>query len=140
MSDAAMVRAFMARLIEAAGGVDPAAALIGARLGHEVSKGSISKRQSGHLDWPLVEVMALEDALGLPVVRRWLAQTLPDATDTKTMAQGVAEVSREAGEAVAAVVNLMVGSGSRVSARKELAEARDALARLAARVEEGGNA
>lgn len=140
MSDAAMIRAFMARLINEAGGVDPAAALIGAVLGHEVSKGSISKRQSGHLDWPLVEVMALEDALGQPVVRRWLAQTLPEASETKTMAQGVAEVAREAGEAVAAVMDLMVGAGSRVVARKELAEARDAMARLAARVEEGGDA
>lgn len=140
MSDAAMVRAFMARLIEEAGGVDPAAALIGARFGREVAKGSISKRQNGHLDWPLVEIMALEDAVCMPIVRRWLAQTLPEASETRTMAQGVAEVAREAGEAVAAVMDLMVGSGSRVSARKELAEARDALARLAARVEEGGDA
>lgn len=138
MSDAAMIRAFMARLIEAAGGVDPAAALIGARLGRDVSKGSISKRQSGGLDWPLVEVMALEDAVGQPIVRRWLAQGLPEAADAQTMAHGVAEVAREAGEAVAAVMDLMGGSGSRVRARKELSEARDALGRLAALVEVGG--
>lgn len=138
MSDAAMIRAFMARLIDAAGGVDAAAALIGARLGHEVSKGSVSKRQSGQLDWPLVEVMALEDAVGQPLVRRWLAQSLPEAGAAQSLMQGMAEVSREHGEAMAAVMELATGKGSRVRARKELAEALQSIGELAAIVEEGG--
>ena len=128
----------MARLIDAAGGVDAAAALIGARLGHEVSKGSVSKRQSGQLDWPLVEVMALEDAVGQPLVRRWLAQSLPEACAAQSLMQGMAEVSREHGEAMAAVMELAAGKGSHTRARAELSEALQAIGALAAIVEEGG--
>ena len=76
MSERRIIRAFMANLIEKAGGFDAAAAMIGARLGHDISKGSISKRQSGQLDWPLIEIMALEDAVGEQPVRRWLMHCL----------------------------------------------------------------
>lgn len=131
-TDAAMIRAFMARLVEEAGGVDAAAALIGARLGHEVSKGSISKRLGGHLDWPLVEILALEKALANPCVSRWLAGAVPEVSQARTLMAAVAEAAREHGEAVAAVLEVGMGSGQMATARRELQEATVSLARLSA--------
>ncbi|WP_028029909.1 hypothetical protein [Gemmobacter nectariphilus] len=135
MADAIIIRAFMAGLIERAGGVDAAAAVIGARLGADVSKGSVSKRQSGQLDWPLVEIMALEDAVGDPCVRRWLARSLPEVAQSQTLMQAVADVAREHGEAVAAVMDFASGKGSQDRARKEVADAQAAITTLAARME-----
>jgi hypothetical protein len=137
MSDRLMIRAFMASLVERAGGVEAAAALIGARLGADVSKGSISKRMGGHLDWPLVEVMALEDAVGDPCVRRWLARSLPEVAEGQSLMQAAAAVVRENGEAISAVMEFASGRGDRATARKELAEAVTATARLAAVMDEG---
>lgn len=137
MSDRAMIRAFMSGLVERAGGVEPAAALIGARLGAEVSKGTISKRLAGHLDWPLVEIMALEDAVGDPCVRRWLARSLPEVAEGRSLLEGVAEAAREHGEAISAVVDVAAGRGCRVRARKEVADALVASKRLAAILDGG---
>lgn len=137
MSDRDVIRAFMAQLVERAGGVDPAAVIIGARLGTEVSKGSISKRMSGHLEWPLVEIMALEDALGNPCVRRWLARSLPEVAEGQSLMQGVADAAREHGEALSAVMDFKSGRGSRDHARKEVSEALAASMRLAALIEGG---
>jgi hypothetical protein len=137
MPDRLMIRAFMAGLVERAGGVDAAAALIGARLGAEVSKGSVSKRMAGHLDWPLVEIMALEDAVGDPCVRRWLARSLPEISEGQSLMQAAADLVREHGEAVSAVMEFASGRGSRAEARKELAEAVTAGSRLAALMDQG---
>lgn len=135
MSEAAMIRAFMAGLVDRAGGVDAAAAVIGARLGHEVSKGSISKRLAGQLDWPLIEIMALEDAVGDRCVRQWLARSLPDATRGHSMMAMVASIAREHGEAVSAVMEFAAGRGDIARARKEVEDALSALTRLAADLE-----
>jgi hypothetical protein len=135
MSDRLMIRTFMAGLVERAGGVDAAAALIGARLGDEVSKGSISKRLAGHLDWPLVEIMALEDAVGDPCVRRWLARSLPELAEGRSLMQAAAETVRENGEAVSAVMDFAAGRGSKARARKEVSDLVTASARLAALME-----
>jgi hypothetical protein len=138
MDDRAMIRAFMAGLVGRAGGVDAAAALIGARLGGEVSKGSISKRLVGHLDWPLVEVMALEDAVGDPCVRRWLARSLPEIAKGQSLLAAAAVAVREHGEAVSAVMDYAAGIGGRAVAQKEVAEAVVAAGRLAAVMEGQG--
>ena len=137
MSDGAMIRSFMAGLVDRAGGVDAAAALIGARTGADMSKGTISKRNAGHLDWPLVDIMALEDAVGDQCVRRWLKRTLPEEQDNQDLIQHAAEVFREAGEAAGAAMDLASGRGNRVKTCKEIAEAQAALGRLAAHVEGG---
>lgn len=135
MSEAAMIRAFMAGLVDRAGGVDAAAAVIGARLGHEVSKGSISKRLAGQLDWPLIEIMALEDAVGDRCVRRWLARSLPEISEGQTLMQAAADVVREHGEAISAVMDFAAGRDCRAKARKEVADAVTASNRLAALME-----
>jgi len=137
MSDRLMIRAFMQGLVDRAGGVDAAAALIGARLGAEVSKGSISKRLAGHLDWPLVEIMALEDAVGDPCVRRWLARGLPEIAAGQGILQAGADLNREYGEVQGAIMDLAAGRGCRVMAQKEAQDLVTAARRLAAIVEVG---
>lgn len=138
MSDRSMIRAFMAGLIDRAGGMEAAAALIGARLGQEVSKGSVSKRQSGALDWPLVEIIALEDAVGDACVRRWLSRSLPEDGLGQGLLSGLAEAARETGEAVGAVAAYASGQITRAEAAKEVQDAVTATKRLAARLEAEG--
>lgn len=138
MSDRAMIRALMQGLVDRAGGVDATAALIGARLGEDVSKGSISKRNAGYLDWPLVEIMALEDAVGDPCVRRWLARSLPEIAEGQSLMQAASDMARETGEAMGAVMDLAAGRGCRVKARKELSEAVTAVKGLASLIEGQG--
>ena len=140
MSDRQIIRAFMGNLIEKAGGVDAAAAVIGARLGADVSKGSISKRQSGQLDWPLVEIVALEDAVGEPCVRRWLARSLPEVVAGQNLMQDVGRMAVEAGEATSAVMEFVSGRGDRAQARKEVQDVIVASTRLAAQLDAAGEA
>lgn len=140
MSDRAMIRALMQGLVDRAGGVDAAAALIGARLGADVSKGSISKRNSGQLDWPLVEIMALEDALGDPCVRHWMFRSLPEVTEGQTLLRAAVDAVRESGEAVSAVMDLVSGTGKRSIARREVQEAVTSISGLAALLESEGEA
>lgn len=137
MSDAAMIRAYMGRLIKAAGGVDAASALIGAALGREVSKGSVSKRQAGVLDWPLIEVWALEDALADPCISQFRSRSLPQEAEAQGLLQLMPDAARESGEALAAVMDLATGRGNRAVARKEVGEAYRALGKLAAHLEDG---
>lgn len=126
-----MLRSFMAGLIEKAGGVEPAAALISARRGTEVSKGTISKRQAGHLDWSFADIWALEEAVGDPCVRRWGAQSLPEIADGQSLMQAGAELSREFGEAQGAIMDLASGRGSPAKARKEMQDLVIAAERMA---------
>jgi hypothetical protein len=136
MSDRQIIRAFMGNLIDKVGGVDAASSVIGARLGADVSKGSISKRQAGHLDWPLVEIVALEDAVGDPCVRRWLARSLPEVASGQDLMQGVGRMAVETGEATSAVMEFASGRGSRSKARKEVQDVIVAVTHLAAQLDD----
>lgn len=122
MSDRQIIQAFMAKLIEKAGGYDATAAIISARLGHDISKGSISKRQSLQLDWPFIEIIALEDSVGDPCVSLWRARRLPEVEDSMCLLRGAASLARESGEAFEAIADLAAGSGCRDKARKEVAD------------------
>lgn len=130
-----MIRALMAGLIRQAGGVEASAALIGQKLGREISKGSISKRQAGQLDWPLVEILALEDVLCTHSVRRWLFRSLPEIAEGQDLMHGLAAVTKESGEAMTAVLRMIAGEGDRAKARAEVQEALEALRALAAGLE-----
>lgn len=140
MDNSAMIRALMAGLVARAGGVDAAAALISAHVGREVGKGSVSKRMAGHLEWPLAEIMALEDAVGDPCVRRWLARGLGDGLRGEALIAAVARVAQEHGEALSASMALSAGVGSRAVALREAMEAHDALSVLITTLSGGGDA
>lgn len=124
-----MIHALMIGLVERAGGPEAAARMIAARLGdpgdkivEATRKGTISRRISGSLTWPLDEVLALEDALGDYRVRNWLGQTLPTPEPDASLIQVLADASRETGEATSAVMDLIAKRGTREAARKEVAE------------------
>jgi hypothetical protein len=121
--DTLMIRAFMQRLVEQAGGVDAAAALIGAATGSEPSKGTISKRMAGHLDWPVIEVKALEDALQDYRLRIWLYESMPHAREQVQLLSAVADAHKETGEALAAALHVTMGNYSISNARREVREA-----------------
>ena len=135
MSERQMISAFMQGLVDRAGGVDAAAALIGARLGTEISKGTISKRMTGKLGWPLDEIRALEKVLNDFPVSRWVAQSLPEAAEGLNIMQGAGAMAVETGEAMAAVMDFTSGRGSKDRARKEVQDAVAATAAMAALLE-----
>jgi hypothetical protein len=132
VSDRDMIRAFMARLIEEAGGVDATSALVSARLGRNVCKGTISKRMSGDLDWPLVEIRALEKVVGNFCVSRWIAGDVPEVAQAQSLMTAAALAVREHGEAIAATLAVASGSGDMAVALCEMDEALQALGRLRA--------
>ena len=134
-----MISAFMQGLVERAGGVDAAAALIGARLNTEISKGTISKRMTGKLGWPLDEIRALEKVLDDYPVSRWIARSLPEAAEGQSLMQGAGAMAFESGEAMAAVMDFTAGRGSKAKARKEVQDAVAATAALAALLEGGAD-
>lgn len=138
MFNSKMIRTLMVGLVERAGGVEPAAALIGARLGTDVSKGTISRRNSGQLSWPLEEIMALEDALGDQAVRRWLFRTVVPAQQETCLMSATTDLVRESGEAGSAVLAHLTGQGSKAAALKEVLESIEANQKLL-KLLEGGN-
>lgn len=96
----------MRALVMRIGCYDAAAETISARFGRGVAKGTISKLMAGVLDWRLADVIAIEDALGRFPVTRALAQRMAahDAARAVPVVEHAGEISREAGEAVAALL------------------------------------
>jgi hypothetical protein len=130
--DSMMIRAHMARLVREAGGVEAAAALISAETGNELSKGTVSKCNAGLLEWKLVDILALERAVGLRPVSRWVADGVPEIGDSASLMNAVAAAAKEHGEAIAAVIAASMGTGSLAIAKRELQEATVALQSLTA--------
>lgn len=139
MTDAQTIHALMQGLVEHAGGPESAARRIGARFGDKAEdlvkatrKGTISRRCSGSLTWPLDEIMALEEATGDYRVREWLAASRPGAAAEGSLMQLAADVSRESGEAISAVLAMLSQKGTREAALKEALEADAFFGRLVA--------
>lgn len=107
MSDQiANISAVMRSLAERFGCLDAVAETIAARRGRSVSKGTISQKLNGSLDWTLADMIALEDAFGVHPVTRLIARRLndkPEAAAENLLTAG-AEMAKEGGEAIAAVL------------------------------------
>lgn len=132
-----VVRVSMKAILDRLGCYDAAAATINARFGG-ASKGTISKKVSGVLDWTVADVLALEDATGQYPVTRFLARRLETRgpLGPGLMVQsGV--IARESGEAVSAILAAEQSSdaGERAEALKEIDEAIEALSAARARIE-----
>lgn len=138
MSDSQIIRAFAAKLIERLGGLDAVAALLTARFGKEVHKGTLSKRQSGDLEWPMSHIWALEDATGDNCISAWRVRQLPEVEDSLSLLRCAADLARENGEAMAAVADLAAGAGSIDTARKEVSDLVMSGKRLASILERKG--
>lgn len=130
-----VVNAAMVALIDGSFGcLDAASETVNARLGGSVGKGTLSKRLSGQLGWPVDEVIALEDAVGRHPVTKIMARRLagrgPGAAASLFQFSGLA--SKEAGEAIhAALAAAQSADADDVAAAlQEVQEAIDALVRL----------
>jgi len=102
---------------------DAAAETINARWGRGASKGTISKKVTGQLDWTVADVIALEDASGRFPVTRMLARRLESGSKPEScLLQHAGSIAREAGEAVGALLaaSQSADAGDRAQAIKEL--------------------
>lgn len=136
MSDRQVINAYMSSLIDKLGGFDAACAVIEARWGEPVSKGTLSKKRAMQLAWSIEDMIALEAAAGSYALRRWLARDLPEVESAVCLTAGAAEVAREFSEGIGAVGALLVNPADpkrRAVARKELRD----LAESAQRFSEG---
>lgn len=122
--------------------LDAAAEAINDRLGGSVCKGTLSKRRARQAGWPIDEVMALEDAAHrFPVTRMMMRRVLQDAGQAETcLIEGAGAISKEAGEAVAAILAAHSASNSQRDALAvaEIDEAIEALRRAREALTGGG--
>jgi hypothetical protein len=132
MSDLRQIsRANIKSIIEWFGCYDAVAETINARWGGGASKGTISKKVSGHLDWTIADLIALEDASGRYPVTRLLARRLENradnAPDSLLLQTGM--IARESGEAIAAILAAEQSSCAAENAQaiKEIDDALEAL-------------
>lgn len=120
---AAHMRSVVARL----GCLDAVAETINARWGGGASKGTVSRKLSGSLDWTLLDVIALEDALGIYPVTRLLSRRRAKAAaeDGRSGIDHAVSIHRETGEAVASILSAEQSdcAGDRARAVKEIDEA-----------------
>jgi hypothetical protein len=131
-------RVSMAALVQSLGCFDAVAETINARWGASASKGTISKKMAGQLDWTMADVIALEDAAGrFPITRMLARRRAARSTAPGTLIQDGASIAKEAGEAIAAVLAAEQSSGAdeRAEAIKEVDEAIVALRAARARLE-----
>ena len=132
-------RANMKSIVDWFGCFDAVAETINARWGGGASKGTISKKASGTLDWTLADVIALEDASGRFPVTRMMARRLENRTvsaDGCLMTQsGV--IAKESGEAISAILAAEQSScaDEKAQAIKEIDEAMLALRQARGRLE-----
>jgi len=134
------VSALLASLISGTFGCyDAAAETINARWGRGASKGTISKKAAGLLDWTVSDVIALEDSAGRYPVTRMLAKRLddPSAAALGSPLDHAANISREAGEAVCALLTATqeAGAGNIAQAIKELHDVENAASAARERLE-----
>ncbi|MDP3960301.1 MAG: hypothetical protein Q8Q26_09650 [Pseudorhodobacter sp.] len=129
-----IIRAMVGALVARLGCYDAVAETINAALpGARCCKGTIAKRVAGQIGWPVCEVMALEDALGVYPVTRFMARRL-EALEVVPVAPLVAlagAAAREGGEAVAAML-AAVGSAAPDAKARAVAEIDEGIAALVA--------
>lgn len=123
--------ASMVSLVKALGCYDAVAETINSRWGSGSSKGTISKKVAGHLEWTLADVIALEDALlRYPVTRALALRRQPVARDLpQSLVMQSGAVARETGEAISAILaaEQSVSADDQAQAVQEINEAIDAL-------------
>lgn len=111
--------------------LDAAAEEINQRTGLSVQKGTLSRRLQGQFGWPVEEVLALEDACGRRGITRFVARRLKadEGTASGSMLLSAGSISKETGEAVAAILAAQHSDNAddRAQALAEVQEAIDAL-------------
>ncbi|AUQ89375.1 MULTISPECIES: hypothetical protein [Phaeobacter] len=133
-----ITRANMKSLVDWFGCFDAVAETINARWGGGSSKGTVSKKVSGNLDWTVAEVVALEDAAGSYPVTRMMARRLENrpAAEAGSLLQDGSSIAKESGEAIAAILAAEQSScaDELAAASSEIGDAMEALQRAQERV------
>lgn len=134
-----IVRANMKSLVDWFGCYDAVAETFNARWGGGSSKGTISKKITGKLDWTIADVVALEDAANQYPVTRMLARRLenrPSAAAGSLLTDG-SSIAKESGEAIAAILSAEQSTcaAERAQAIKEIDDAVIALDQARRRLE-----
>ncbi len=126
-----VVRSTMSALVDGFGCYDAVAETFNARWGGGASKGTVSKKVSGHLDWTVADVIALEDAMGRFPVTRMLARRLEKRTAVApgSLILDGSSIAKESGEAIAAILSAEASESAdeRAQAVTEIREAIEAL-------------
>lgn len=135
-TEAMILSSFMQSLITAVGGFDAAVAVIEARWGRGMSKGTLTKKLAGQLDWSVLDILALQQATGVESVTDWMVSLGPRAAVARTLASTAPDFAREAGEAQAALMAAMASPGNEALRARAAKEVHDVLA-SGARVIEG---
>ncbi len=134
-----IARAHMKTLVDWFGCYDAVAETLNARWGGGSSKGTISRKIGGNLEWTVADVIALEDAAGRYPVTRTLARRLEDrpVTGGGSLLQDGSSIAKESGEAIAAILSAeqSASADERAQAVKEIDEAVLALRQARARLE-----
>lgn len=132
-------RANMKSIVDWFGCFDAVAETINARWGGGASKGTISKKVSGTLDWTLADVIALEDASGRFPITRLMARRLEGriVMNENCLMQQSGIIAKESGEAISAILAAEQSScaDERAQAIKEIDEAMLALRQARSRLE-----
>ena len=102
-----IVRANMKAVIDWYGCYDAAAETINARWGGSASKGILSRKLNGSLDFTVADVIALEDAAQRFPVTKLLARRLELRTNANAdcLIKQSGVIARECGEAIAAILS-----------------------------------
>lgn len=134
-----LARAAMKALVQSFGCYDAVASTIHGRFGIPVSRGTISKKMSGHLEFTLPDIIALQEAAGRHPVTDILSRqraNQPDDPGDNLINHG-ASITKECGEASVATLRAAQAArcaDTRAEARNEIAEAINALNRADARL------
>ena len=99
-------RANMRSLVDWFGCYDAVAETLNARWGGGASKGTVSKKVAGHLDWTVADVVALEDAAGRYPVTRMMTRRLEHrpVIASGSLLQDGSSIAKESGEAISAIL------------------------------------
>ena len=132
-------RASMKSIVGWFGCYDAVAETINARWGGGSSKGTISKKASGALEWTLADIIALEDASEQFPVTRMMARRLEarEVIADICLMSLTGVIAKENGEAISAILAAEQSSGAneRVRAIKEIDDAVVAMQQARARLE-----
>ena len=139
-----IVRANMRSLVDWFGCYDAVAETFNARWGvvggaGGASKGTVSKKVSGNLDWTVADVIALEDAAGRYPVTRMMARRLENrpAAEGGSLLMDGSSIAKESGEAISSILAAEQSTCADECAQaiKEVDEAMFALRQARARLE-----
>lgn len=134
-----IARANMKSIVDWFGCYDAVAETINARWGGGASKGTVSKKAAGHLDWTIADVIALEDARGyFPVTRMMVRRMSDHATPADgCLIQDSSSIAKESGEALKALLDAQQSNSAdeKAQAITEIDEAIFALRQARARLE-----